>query len=81
MVRRSRDPQDRRAWLLSLTPDGVAKRDRLVAAMSELFQRISGLDPDEMHTQLTETRRQTLADNAMGLLEGALKRLTGRFRQ
>ncbi|AXT36721.1 MarR family transcriptional regulator [Phaeobacter sp. LSS9] len=48
LIRRSRDPQDRRAWLLSLTPDGLIKRDRLVAAMSELFQRISGLDRDEI---------------------------------
>ncbi|MEK0164203.1 MarR family transcriptional regulator [Phaeobacter sp. A36a-5a] len=48
LIRRSRDPQDRRAWLLSLTPDGAAKRQYLVEAMTDLFQRISGLDPEEI---------------------------------
>ncbi|APG47727.1 transcriptional regulator, MarR family [Phaeobacter porticola] len=48
LITRRRDPQDRRAWLLTLTPEGDAKRDRLVEAMSELFQRISGLDPEEI---------------------------------
>ncbi|MFS4580553.1 MarR family winged helix-turn-helix transcriptional regulator [Phaeobacter sp. C3_T13_0] len=48
LIQRSRDPQDRRAWLLSLTPEGTAKRDQLVEAMSGLFRRISGLSKDEI---------------------------------
>ncbi|MBO9411099.1 MULTISPECIES: MarR family transcriptional regulator [Ruegeria] len=44
---RERDPDDRRAWLLVLSDKGLAMRQTLVAEAGALFQRASGLTPDE----------------------------------
>lgn len=49
LVRRVRDPQDGRAWLLSPTNEGLAVRDRLIAAAGDMFTHITGLPVDERH--------------------------------
>lgn len=46
-LRRERDPEDRRAWLLVLSEQGEEARNMLVAEAGELFQRASGLNPEE----------------------------------
>ena len=46
-LRRERDPEDRRAWLLVLTEKGTETRQMLVAQAGALFQRASGLTKDE----------------------------------
>lgn len=69
----------------TLCPDVVPRGDSLKGHVWESLAAIEGaaseLDPEEMHTPLTETRSQTLADSAMGLLETGLKGLLGRFRR
>ncbi|WP_417516702.1 WS/DGAT/MGAT family O-acyltransferase [Marinobacter sp.] len=69
----------------TVCPDVVTQSDSLRSHVHDSLEAIekaaSELDPEEMHTPLTETRSQTLTDDAMGLLESALKRLTGRFRR
>ncbi|MDO6825175.1 wax ester/triacylglycerol synthase family O-acyltransferase [Marinobacter sp. 1_MG-2023] len=64
-----------------VVPQGSSLRKHVCDSLEAIEKAASELDPEELHTPLTETRSQTLADNAMGLLEGALKRLTGRFRR
>ncbi len=46
-LRRERDPEDRRAWLLVLTAQGEEARNMLVAEAGDLFQRASGLNQEE----------------------------------
>jgi len=69
----------------TICPDVVTQGDSLRNHVCDSLEAIEGaagaLDPEEMHTPLTETRNQTLADDAMNLLESALKKLTGRFRR
>lgn len=50
LAQRARDPADRRAWLLSLTEAGAAKRAEIVTAASRLFREVSGLDETETRT-------------------------------
>lgn len=50
LVCRTRDPEDRRAWLLGLTDDGHAVRDALMAKAGAHFRMISGMTADEIQT-------------------------------
>ena len=47
-VSRTRDPSDRRAWLLGLTPDGLKARQRLMDGVKHGFREISGMTVDEI---------------------------------
>ncbi|NRB15998.1 MAG: MarR family transcriptional regulator [Rhodobacteraceae bacterium] len=46
-VQRSRDPQDRRAWLLELTETGWKRRHKMEHLASEMFRDSSGLNDEE----------------------------------
>lgn len=48
LVTRMRDPKDRRAMLLDVTPAGEATRGHLMAAVVERFRDISGMTIDEI---------------------------------
>ena len=50
LLRRTRDPQDRRAWLLEVTEDGHALQARAQAIATEGFRTLTGLDADEILT-------------------------------
>jgi diacylglycerol O-acyltransferase len=69
----------------TICPDVVAGgdslRDHVCASLTAIESAADELDPEEMHTPLTETRSQTLADDAMGILETGLKKLVGRLRR
>lgn len=57
-VRRERDPRNRRAYRVNVTPDGEALRDRLeslLAAYSDVLTR--GFSADEKRTALEYLRR------------------------
>ena len=47
LVRRQ-DPDDRRAWLLELTPEGQAVREKIIELAVRLFRETTGLAPDEI---------------------------------
>ena len=47
---RSRDPEDRRAWLLQLTDLGGETRTRIITEAGEMFREVSGLTPEEIET-------------------------------
>jgi len=47
LIRRVRDADDGRAWLLELTQNGHARRRQLVADASEVFYETSGLTREE----------------------------------
>lgn len=73
----------------TICPDVVARGDSLRSHVCDsliaMEKAASTLNPDEMHKPLTETRNQTLTDEAMSALgnalESALKKLSGRFRR
>ena len=71
LAQRVRDPADRRAWLLSLTEEGIEKRRSLMARGAEIFTRVSGLSAEE--TQALSDLMLKVAHNikADGLPEGA----------
>jgi len=46
-VIRSRDPEDRRAWLLQLSETGLARRREMEKQAGELFRAASGLNDEE----------------------------------
>lgn len=48
LLRRERDPNDRRAWLLTLTAQGHDLRKVMTSKASDLFRDISGLSDDEL---------------------------------
>ncbi len=50
LVIRDRDPNDRRAWQLSLTDTGQKARRDLIDATVQEFRDITGLDDDEVAT-------------------------------
>jgi DNA-binding MarR family transcriptional regulator len=50
LVVRERDPSDRRAWLLQLTPEGAALREDMLAEGGQLFRQLSGLNDEEIRT-------------------------------
>lgn len=69
----------------TICPDVVAQgdsfRNHVCDSLNAIEEATSTLDPDEMHTPLMETQSQTLADHAMSVMEGALKKLMGRFKR
>lgn len=73
----------------TICPDVVAQGNSLLShafdSLSAIEKAASTLDPEEVHMPLTGTRNQTLADEAMSLMENALeqalKKLTGRFKR
>lgn len=48
LVRRARDPQDRRAWLLRLTEAGRTHRQSLERHTGAMFKQVSGLSEAEI---------------------------------
>ncbi|WP_371170498.1 MarR family winged helix-turn-helix transcriptional regulator [Aliiroseovarius sp. 2305UL8-7] len=50
LVTRERDPNDRRAWLLQLTPPGLELRAEMVAKARELFRGTLNLTEAELHS-------------------------------
>lgn len=70
---RERDPDDRRAWLLVLTPKGQDARHMLVTAAGELFNRASGLNTQETIEFARLARK--IRDNVLktGIPEGLKK--------
>lgn len=71
LVRRERDPDDRRAWRLCLTDDGAKSRAGLLRKATDIFRAVSGLSRDE--TEKIADLMQKVARNirADGLPEGA----------
>ncbi|WP_417539417.1 WS/DGAT/MGAT family O-acyltransferase [Marinobacter sp.] len=69
----------------TICPDVVAHGESLRSHVCDSLDAIeiaaNKLAPEEMYTPLEESRSQTLADDAMNLLEGALQKLTARFRR
>ena len=57
LVERSRDPEDRRAWRLNVTPEAQPLIDKLQAVGAELVsEAFAGIDPEEI-----EITRKVLA--------------------
>ena len=57
LVERSRDPEDRRAWRLNVTPEAQSLIDKLQAVGAELVsEAFAGIDPEEI-----EITRKVLA--------------------
>jgi len=77
--------QGRLTLNFTLCPDVVTHGDSLRAhvcdSLTAIEEAANKLNPEEMHTPLTETRNQALADDAMSVIENALKRLKGRFKR
>ncbi len=46
-LKRQRDPEDRRAWLLVLSGKGLEMRQKILSDAGELFHRASGLNDAE----------------------------------
>lgn len=72
-VLRTRDPDDRRAYQLDLTSEGILARDALVKKAGELFRQISGLSSTEIETfaRLAAKARETALE--AGIPEGMKK--------
>lgn len=77
--------QGRLTLNFTLCPDVVSHGDSLRThvcdSLTAIEEAASKLDPEEMHTPLTDTRNQTLADGAMSIIESAIKRLKSRFKR
>ncbi|MDX2482288.1 MAG: MarR family transcriptional regulator [Pseudodonghicola sp.] len=50
LIRRQRDPDDRRAWLLGITDKGRALQSRIMGLSTEMFRSITGLTAEEIAT-------------------------------
>ncbi len=48
LIRRQRDPDDRRAWLLDMTDKGRALQSRIMGLSTEMFRSITGLTAEEI---------------------------------
>ncbi|GAA6180906.1 MULTISPECIES: MarR family winged helix-turn-helix transcriptional regulator [unclassified Shimia] len=48
IVSRTRDPLDRRAWLLELTPEGEAAREYVMSEVVTRFRCFSGMNAEEI---------------------------------
>lgn len=70
---RERDPTDRRAWLLGLTPQAMEIRSDLLARVSDLFATASGLDPADYDTLALLLRKVRAHIKETGLPEGLKK--------
>lgn len=77
--------QGRLTLNFTLCPDvvthGESLRTHVCESLTAIEEAANKLNPEEMHTPLTETRNQALADDAMSVIESALKRLKSRFRR
>lgn len=67
LVERQRDPTDRRAWVLSLTPKGESLREDLVKKAGELFHDVTGFDDAETKAfaVLTDKARKNILDTIL----------------
>ena len=72
-LERQRDPDDRRAWLLSLTQSGMETRSKMLTQGAEMFREISGLSADETErfAELATKARTTILQH--GIPEGMMK--------
>ncbi|WP_165978888.1 MarR family winged helix-turn-helix transcriptional regulator [Antarcticimicrobium luteum] len=48
LIRRRRDPEDRRAWLLDVTDKGRALQSHIMALSAEMFRSVTGLSAAEI---------------------------------
>lgn len=48
LVARRRDPDDRRAWLLELTPQGREMRHEMLELLERVWREVTGLAPTEL---------------------------------
>ena len=71
LIRRERDPDDRRAWRLCLTEDGAEQRHRLMARAVEIFTEVSGLSRGETETIASLMQKVTHNIKNTGLPERA----------
>ncbi|CUH85004.1 MarR family winged helix-turn-helix transcriptional regulator [Thalassovita mediterranea] len=62
LAERKRDPSDRRAWLLTLTEKGHARRAEMAQKAAEVFHAITGFDAAETaaFADLTDKARRNL---------------------
>ncbi|QCO57705.1 MarR family transcriptional regulator (plasmid) [Pseudorhodobacter turbinis] len=68
---RERSPDDRRAWRLRLTDDGVAMRQDIVGQVVRMFREVSGLSQAEIEMMSAEMLKIAHNIKANGLPEGA----------
>jgi DNA-binding MarR family transcriptional regulator len=54
LIQRGRDPQDRRVWLMRLTPVGEALADRVRHQIDELIRKITSVLTEEEIQQVTQ---------------------------
>ena len=66
LLERIKDPADRRAYLLRLTPEGDEIRRAMVERIGQIFRSISGLSPEETDAfaQLAEKARRNILDHS-----------------
>lgn len=67
LIMRMRDPDDRRAWLLSLTDEGRAFRSKMLTEGGRLFREVTGLGDDDIHTlaDLSDKIRSHILSNML----------------
>ncbi len=72
-LKRQRDPEDRRAWLLVLSGKGLEMRQKILSEAGELFHRASGLNDAETaeFARLARKIRENILKT--GLPEGLTK--------
>lgn len=71
LLRRERDPNDRRAWRLLLTEVGIEKRKTMMARAVEIFTEASGLTRAETQTIASLMQKVVHNIKSGGLPEGA----------
>ncbi|WP_100641364.1 wax ester/triacylglycerol synthase family O-acyltransferase [Marinobacter salexigens] len=61
--------------------DGSSLQTYVYESLDAIEEAASKLDSEELLTSFEDTRPETMADEVMGFLEGALKNVTGRFKR
>lgn len=73
LIRRERDPNDRRAWLLCPTDKGLALRAHFAALAAAVLENVAGLPPKETR-QLAELLIRVHASNPEPALPEGMKK-------